>query len=73
MAIEVRKKEGESVQSLIFRFTKKIKQSGILTEARKRQFRERPQSKLKKRLSAIYRFNKQKEFEKKRKLGLLNY
>ncbi|MGB9609109.1 MAG: small ribosomal subunit protein bS21 [Minisyncoccia bacterium] len=71
MAIEVRKKEGESVQSLIFRFTKKVKQSGILTEARKRQFRERPQSKLKKRRSAIYRSEKKKEFEKKKKLGLL--
>lgn len=73
MAIEVRKKEGETVQSLIFRFTKKIKQSGVLTEVRKRQFRQRPQSKLKKRLSAMYRAAKQKEFEKKRKLGLLNY
>jgi ribosomal protein S21 len=72
MAIEVRKKEGESVQSLIFRFTKKIKQSGILNEVRKRQFRERPQSELKKRRSAIYRAEKQKEFEKKKKLGILS-
>jgi ribosomal protein S21 len=72
MAIEVRKKEGESIQSLIFRFTKKIKQSGILNEARKRQFKERPQSKLKKRRSAMYRADKQKEFEKKRKLGILS-
>ncbi|MCS6789027.1 MAG: 30S ribosomal protein S21 [Patescibacteria group bacterium] len=73
MAIEVRKKEGETVQSLIYRFTKKIKQSGVLTEVRKRQFKARNQSKLKKRSSAIYRSLKQEEFNRKRKLGLLNY
>jgi len=71
MAIEIRKKENESVQSLIFRFSKKIKQSGILTEARKRQFKERNQNKRKRRLSAIYRAKKREEYERMKKLGIL--
>jgi len=72
MAIEIRKKENESNQSLIFRFSKKVKQSGILNEARKRQFKERNQNKRKRRLSAIYRAEKKKEYERMKRLGLLS-
>jgi ribosomal protein S21 len=71
MAIKIRKKEGESNQSLLFRFTRKIKQSGVLTEARKRQFKDREPKKLKKSLSAIYRSQKTKEYERMKKLGIL--
>jgi len=72
MAIEIRKKENESNQSLIFRFSKKVKQSGILNESRKRQFKERNQNKRKRRLSAIYRSEKKKEYERMKRLGLLS-
>lgn len=72
MAIEIRKKEGESNQSLIFRFTRKIKQSGILSEVRKRQFHDRQPNKRKRRLSAIYRYNKTKEIERMKKLGMIS-
>lgn len=71
MAIKVKKREGETNQALVFRFTKRIKQSGVLAEARKRQFKDREPNKRKKRLSAIYRFKKTKEYERMKKLGIL--
>ncbi len=70
MAIKVIKKEGESNQSLVFRFTKKTKQSGMIAEVRSRRFRERKPNKRKIRLSAIYRSQKSKEYGKMRKLEL---
>ncbi|MEK7612464.1 MAG: hypothetical protein AAB407_03925 [Patescibacteria group bacterium] len=67
--IQVKKREGESPNALIFRFTKRTKQSGVLREARKRRFRSRPKSRIKRRLSAIHRDAKKKEFERAKKMG----
>jgi ribosomal protein S21 len=69
--IEVKKRPGESASSLLYNFTKKIKRSGILKEARKRRFYKRRVSRLKRRLSAIHRESKKKEIETARKLGIL--
>ncbi|MBI4094583.1 MAG: 30S ribosomal protein S21 [Candidatus Liptonbacteria bacterium] len=69
--IEVKKKEGESANALLFRFTKKVKRSGILREAKKRRFRRRSVSRQKKRVSAHHREKKKKEIARLRKLGLL--
>ena len=66
----IKRKEGESVSSLLFRFSKRVKQSGILREA-KRQRHDRPVSRIKRKLSAIHRVNKKKETERNRKLGLV--
>ncbi len=71
MAIVVRKKEDENVNTLIYRFNKKVMQSGILKEARKRLYKDRNINKRRKRISAIYRYNKTKEIERKKKLGLI--
>lgn len=71
MSIEVRKKEGESAGSLIFRFTKKVQQSGILLEAKKRRFSTRPSNKRARRNSALYRLEKRKQIEKMQKAGML--
>ncbi len=67
--MEVKRREGESIGSFIYRFTKKIQRSGILREAKKRRFFERPVSKRRRRLSAIYCEKKRLEREKLRKLG----
>lgn len=67
--MEIRKKEKESVAGLLYRFNLKMKQSGILREAKKRRFHQRPVNRRKKRISAIYREAKKKEMEKARKLG----
>ena len=67
--MEVKRREGESIGSFLYRFTKKMQRSGILREAKKRRFFERPISKRKRRLSAIHRDNKKKQMERMRKLG----
>jgi len=71
MPIEVKKKSGESASSLLYNFTKRIKRSGVLKEARKRRFHKRRVSRLKRRFSAIHRENKRKEINEARKLGIL--
>jgi len=71
MAIEVRKREGESGNSLLFSFTKKVKRSGILKEVRARKFHTRPTSRVKRKLSAIHRDVKKAAVDRERKLGLL--
>jgi ribosomal protein S21 len=70
-SIEVKKKQGESASALLYNFTRKIKRSGVLKEARKRRFHNRPTSRLKRRRSAIHRDNKRKDMERARKLGLI--
>ena len=69
--LQVSKKEGESPSSLLYRFTKRIQQSGILKEARHRRFHDRPTNRTKRRLSALHRQTKLKEVQKARKLGLI--
>jgi len=62
MVLEIKKKEKESPQSLVHRFTKIVRQSGLLLEARKKQFRKRAKSDLSKKKSAIRRVeNKEKK------------
>ena len=71
MALEVKRKENESPATLLFRFSKKVRQSGILAETRRRRSHLRSQNKRKRRLSAIYRADKKVEMQRKKKLGLL--
>lgn len=63
--IETRKKPGESSSALIHRFTKVVRQSGLMKEVKKRRFKTRRATKLKKKLSALYRAKKKKEFAKR--------
>lgn len=69
MAIEIKRKPRESLESLLKRFTKAVQKSGILLEARKRMYRDRNISETKKWESAIHRAKKAKEYEKLRKWG----
>lgn len=69
--VEVRKKEGESSAALLFRFSKKVKRSGVLKEAKKRRFHKRAVSRRQRRLSAGHREEKKAEIERLKKLGLL--
>ena len=52
MALKVVKKEKETSQSLVHRFTKTVRQSGILLQVRKGQFHKRNKSDLVKKRSA---------------------
>ncbi len=67
----IKRKEGETFGALLYRFTKKIQQSGVLKEAKKRRFHHRSTSRIKRKLSAIYRDDQKKDMDRKKKLGLL--
>jgi len=69
MALEVKKQQRETSQSLIRRFTKSIQGSGILRRARKIRFREREKSKNMKKRAALRKEEMKKEYEKLKKLG----
>lgn len=55
MTLEVRKKDKETSQNLVHRFTKTVRQSGVLLEVRKGQFHKRAKSDLAKKRSALRR------------------
>lgn len=67
----VKRKEGEPVTSLIYRFTKKIQQSGVLREAKRRRFSVRRITKNKRHISAIYKAKKTKRILEEKKMGLI--
>ena len=67
--VKVTKKEGEAAGALLFRFSKRIKQSGVLKEVKKRRFKSRKTNKRKTRLSALYRAEKEKELAREKKYG----
>jgi len=69
MALEVKKEERETSQSLIRRFQKRIQQSGVLLRARKNRFKEREKSRQMKKRAALRREKLKKEYEKLKKLG----
>ncbi|MFA5386700.1 MAG: 30S ribosomal protein S21 [Candidatus Paceibacterota bacterium] len=67
--ISLRKKEGESVNSFLRRFSKKIYQSGVLKEAKKNQFKRRASGETQRKRSALYKLGKEKEMAKTQKMG----
>lgn len=69
MALEIKKQERETAQSLIRRFTKGVQQSGLLARARKIRFKERKKSKQMKKKAALRREELKKQYEKLEKLG----
>ena len=68
--MHIKKRENESSSSLLFRFNKRVKQSGLLKEARKRRFTTRPVTKRARLNSALNREEKKVEHAKKRKMGI---
>jgi hypothetical protein len=69
MKFEIRKNERETNQSLIRRFTKRLKESGILKGAKQGLFKRREKSKELMRGITLRRIKKNKELEKQKKLG----
>lgn len=68
MALEVRKKDKETSQNLVHRFTKTVRQSGLLLQVRGKQFRKKAKSELAKKRSAIRRVILRKEKIQREKL-----
>lgn len=67
--IEVRKKDKETTESLMRRFSRRIQQSGVLVRARRTRFRNEEKSKVEKRQEALYKVKIRKEIDKLKKLG----
>ncbi|MBI1833664.1 MAG: 30S ribosomal protein S21 [Candidatus Andersenbacteria bacterium] len=69
--VEVRKRDNESTESLIRRFSRKVQASGVLLQAKKVRYYQRKKSKLKAREEAKRKSELLAEREKLIKLGLL--
>jgi len=69
MPIKIRRRGKESPHSLVYRFTKAIRESGVLVRARKTRFKNRSISKEKKKRAALRREELKKQYEKLKKLG----
>ncbi|MDP1845210.1 MAG: 30S ribosomal protein S21 [Candidatus Moranbacteria bacterium] len=67
--VEVKKKDRESSDSLIKRFSRRVQQSGVLLSARKGRFYAKPKSRRQVRESAMYRSKVKKEVDKLKKIG----
>lgn len=69
--IEVKKRENESSESLVRRFTKRVQQSGVLIRAKKRRFYEIPKNKRAVKEDALRRHMIQDQRELLRRQGKL--
>lgn len=67
--IEVRTRSSESATQALFRFTRRVKRSGVLKEVGKRRFTKRPVTKRQRRLAALHRAVKAAEVANAKKLG----
>lgn len=69
MPIEIKRKEGESIGSFLYRFSKRVQQSGVVREVKRRQFRRRRGNRSQRRTTALYRLKRRGEIARARKLG----
>lgn len=67
--IEVKKKDRETSESLIRRFSRRVQQSGVLVKARKSRFRAEEKSKREIRQGAMYRAKVKKIVDNLKKMG----
>ncbi len=67
--VQVRKRDNESSDSLVRRFSRKVQQSGVLLQARKIRFYQRKKNRRKVRDAAQRRSELQAERERLIKLG----
>jgi len=67
--MEVKRKPKESTSFLLRRFTQRVRESGILVQAKKSQFRRKKQSRGQRRESALEREGKRREKIRLKKLG----
>ncbi len=67
--IQVKRKERETAESLIRRFSRRVQQSGVLRQVRKLRFRVEEKSRDKRRSEALYKVKIRKEITRLKKLG----
>ncbi len=69
MPLKVQKQGKESSQSIIRRFTQRMRKSGILLEARSKRFMKRPKSRPLAKRSALRKEVKKQEYLEMRKMA----
>ncbi len=69
--VEVKKRDHESLDSLVRRFHRRVVASGVVLAAKRGRFYVRPKSKQRRRQEALRRSQLRKERELLRKLGKL--
>ena len=67
--IQVKRKERETAESLIRRFSRRVQQSGVLRRVRKLRFRQEEKSKDMRRGEALYKVKIRKEIDRLKKMG----
>ncbi|MFO7807362.1 MAG: hypothetical protein R6V40_02995 [Candidatus Moraniibacteriota bacterium] len=70
--VEVRKKDRETSESLIRRFSRRMQESGVLLRARKTRFIDKKKNKRQKKEEAIYKSKVKEEADKLRKMGIFS-
>ncbi len=71
MPLKTKKQTKESTQGLIRRFSRKMRKSGILIEARKKRFVKREKSTQLKKRAALRKNELKEKYEKLKKWGRL--
>jgi ribosomal protein S21 len=67
--VEVKKKDRESSESLIRRFSRRVQQSGVLVQARRSRFRKDEKTKREMRAGAMYKEKVKKIVNRLKKMG----
>ncbi len=70
--VEVKKKDGESFESLVRRFSRRTLQSGRLLQAKKIRFFQKPESSLMKKEGALRRKKNRAQREYLKRIGKLD-
>jgi len=71
MALEIKRQNRETSQSLVRRFTQRLQRSGVLIRARRSRFKTRTKSDGAKKKEALRRAELRQEYLKLEKLGKL--
>ena len=69
--VEVKRKQGESVEGMVRRFSSRIRRTKKLTYVKKAKFRQKPKSKTIRRQEALRRKKTRERKEYLRKTGVL--
>jgi len=67
--IEVKRKERETSENLIRRFSRRVQQSGVLVQARKSRFRKEDKTRREVREGAMYKARVKKVVDRLKKMG----
>jgi len=71
MPLEVKRKQRESTQGLIRRFSQRVRRSGILRQARKIRFQKKAKSDEAKKKAALRKEQLKREYQRSEKMGEL--